>query len=66
MEHKSENTMWLQILMFNGKYFEYWSIQMKIFLISQDLWRLVSQGYKIVDVVAFVALTTNENTTTKR
>jgi len=32
---------------FEGEAYEFWSIQMKTLYISQDLWDLVENGYKI-------------------
>ncbi|CAM9000009.1 unnamed protein product [Rhodiola kirilowii] len=39
------NTIPLQIPKFNGQNFKNWSIQLKAFFKSQDLWSLVETGY---------------------
>ncbi|CAM8990990.1 unnamed protein product [Rhodiola kirilowii] len=47
------NTIPLQIPKFNGRNFKNWSIQLKAFFRSQDLWSLVETGYTEVVGEAF-------------
>ncbi|CAM8886482.1 unnamed protein product [Rhodiola kirilowii] len=47
------NTIPFQISKFNGRNFKNWSIQLKVFFRSQDLWSLVETGYTEVVGKAF-------------
>ncbi|CAM8987897.1 unnamed protein product [Rhodiola kirilowii] len=47
------NTIPLQIPKFKGRNFKNWSIQLKTFFRSQDLWSLVETGYTEVVGKAF-------------
>ncbi|CAM8943625.1 unnamed protein product [Rhodiola kirilowii] len=47
------NTIPLQIPKFNGRNFKNWSIQLKAFFRSQDLWSLAETGYTEVVGEAF-------------
>ncbi|CAM8924347.1 unnamed protein product [Rhodiola kirilowii] len=47
------NTIPLQLPKFNGRNFKNWSIQLKAFFKSQDLWSLVETGYTEVVGKAF-------------
>ncbi|KAI4302142.1 hypothetical protein MLD38_037926 [Melastoma candidum] len=37
-----------QISIFDGENFDYWSSQMETIFLSQDLWKLVDEGYEEV------------------
>eukprot|EP01018_Ginkgo_biloba_P012380 Gb_05669 [translate_table: standard] len=45
MAQNNSNVVQYQIIFFSGENFEYWSIKVKTFLTSQDLWTLVSTGF---------------------
>ncbi|CAM8937176.1 unnamed protein product [Rhodiola kirilowii] len=54
------NTILLQISKFNGRNFKNWSIQLKTFFRSQDLWSLVETDYTEVIGKAFDELQKEE------
>ncbi|KAI4312697.1 hypothetical protein MLD38_037498 [Melastoma candidum] len=35
-----------QISIFDGKHYDYWSSQMETIFLSQDLWRIVDEGFE--------------------
>ena len=48
----------LQIPIFTGKNYEYWSLTMKDLFIGQDVWEIVQHGYaKPADMTAYNNLT---------
>ncbi|GAV71886.1 UBN2 domain-containing protein [Cephalotus follicularis] len=56
------NTIQLHFPKLNGKFFDNWSIQLKVFYKSQDLWNLVENGYtEVADPAVFEALRKEEN-----
>ena len=61
MAQNNSNAVKYQIPFFSGENFEYWSIRMKTFLTSQDLWTLVSTGYtEPADENTYNALTADQ------
>eukprot|EP01018_Ginkgo_biloba_P036528 Gb_38006 [translate_table: standard] len=61
MAQNISNAVQYQIPFFSGENFEYWSIRMKTFLTSQDLWTLVSTGYtEPADENTYNALTADQ------
>ena len=63
---QNSNAVQYQISLFGGENYEYLCVEMKIFLISQDLWILVSVGYTdSVDQVAYNALSVDQKTELK-
>lgn len=57
LNHVCTRSICLQLPEFTGENFDNWYIQLTVFLISQDLWNLVENGYTdIADSKVFEAL----------
>jgi hypothetical protein len=60
---QNSNAFQYHIPLFGGKNYEYWCVNMRNFLISQDLWMLVFVGYtKPADQDAYNSLSIDQNT----
>ena len=57
MAAATNNTMQVQLPKLNGKNYDNWSIQLKVFFHSQDMWSIVENGFTdVTEAIAYATL----------